>query len=88
MGVPGSSAAIDGTALTAHLEDIVDSDDDVVKVWTTAKTDFSKLPYVLLSLFLFYFYHVRLTSSYLSFTILILRAALTSALEPIHHATR
>jgi len=44
VGVPGSSPAIDGTALTAHLEDIVDSDDDVVKVWTTAKTDFSKLP--------------------------------------------
>jgi len=44
VGLPGSSAAIDGTALTSHLEDIVDSDDDVVQVWTTANTVFSKLP--------------------------------------------
>ncbi|RFU24208.1 hypothetical protein B7463_g12129, partial [Scytalidium lignicola] len=44
VGVPGSGAAIDGAALTTHLEDIVDSDIDTVKVWSTTNTVFSKLP--------------------------------------------
>jgi len=43
VGGPGSSPEIDGRALTTHLEDIVDSDDDTVKVWNTANTVFSKL---------------------------------------------
>jgi hypothetical protein len=46
VGGPGSSPEIDGRALTTHLEDIVDSDDDTVKVWNTANTVFSKLSYV------------------------------------------
>ncbi|KAF4622676.1 hypothetical protein G7Y89_g14353 [Cudoniella acicularis] len=37
-------AAIDGAALTTHLEDIVDSDIDTVKVWNTSNTQFSLLP--------------------------------------------
>lgn len=44
VGVPGTGAAIDGAALTTHLEDIVDSDIDTVKVWSTTNTVFSKLP--------------------------------------------
>ncbi|EPE25981.1 Mog1p/PsbP-like protein [Glarea lozoyensis ATCC 20868] len=44
VGQPGSGPAIDGAALTTHLEDIVDSDDDTVKVWNTSNTQFSKLP--------------------------------------------
>jgi len=44
VGLPGSSPAIDGAALTTHLEDIVDSDTDTVKVWSTSNTQFSKLP--------------------------------------------
>jgi len=46
VGQPGSGPAIDGAALTTHLEDIVDSDTDTVKVWSTSRTKFSKLPYV------------------------------------------
>jgi hypothetical protein len=46
VGLPGSGPAVDGAALTTHLEDIVDSDDDTVKVWNTSNTQFSKLPYV------------------------------------------
>ncbi|KAG9229847.1 hypothetical protein BJ875DRAFT_507684 [Amylocarpus encephaloides] len=44
VGPAGSGPAIDGAALTAHLEDIVDSDIDTVKVWNTSNTQFSKLP--------------------------------------------
>jgi hypothetical protein len=47
VGQPGTGPAIDGAALTTHLEDIVDSDTDIVKVWSTSNTIFSKLPYVL-----------------------------------------
>ncbi|TVY46642.1 putative ran guanine nucleotide release factor [Lachnellula occidentalis] len=46
VGAPGSGPAVDGAALTTHLEDIVDSDDDTVKVWNTSNTQFSKLPFV------------------------------------------
>lgn len=44
VGLPGSGAATDGAAMTTHLEDIVDSDIDTVKVWSTSDTRFSKLP--------------------------------------------
>lgn len=44
VGGPGSGPAVDGAALTTHLEDIVDSDTDTVKVWNTSNTQFSKLP--------------------------------------------
>jgi len=44
VGAPGSGPAVDGAALTTHLEDIVDSDVDTVKVWNTSNTQFSKLP--------------------------------------------
>merc|ERR1712098_221626 len=44
VGLPGTGPAVDGAALTTHLEDIVDSDDDTVKVWNTSNTQFSKLP--------------------------------------------
>lgn len=44
VGVAGRGPAIDGAALTTHLEDIVDSDTDTVKVWNTSNTKFSKLP--------------------------------------------
>jgi len=45
VGLPGTGPAVDGAALTTHLEDIVASDDDTVKVWNTSNTQFSKLPY-------------------------------------------
>jgi len=44
VGLSGSGPAVDGAALTTHLEDIVDSDTDTVKVWNTSNTQFSKLP--------------------------------------------
>jgi Ran-interacting Mog1 protein len=44
VGLPGTGPAVDGAALTTHLEDIVASDIDTVKVWKTANTQFSKLP--------------------------------------------
>ncbi|KAL3426156.1 ran-interacting mog1 protein [Phlyctema vagabunda] len=44
VGTSGTGAAIDGAAMTTHLEDIVDSDIDTVKVWSTSNTQFSKLP--------------------------------------------
>lgn len=47
VGLPGSGPATDGAALTTHLEDLVDSDHDTVKVWSTSSTAYSKLPYVL-----------------------------------------
>jgi hypothetical protein len=49
VGLSGSGPAVDGAALTTHLEDIVDSDIDTVKVWNTSNTQFSKLPFVPLS---------------------------------------
>ena len=45
VGLPGSGPAVDGAALTTHLEDIVASDIDTVQVWNTSNTQFSKLPY-------------------------------------------
>jgi hypothetical protein len=50
VGLPGTGPAVDGAALTTHLEDIVASDIDTVKVWNTSNTQFSKLPYVFLPL--------------------------------------
>ncbi|KAB8293241.1 hypothetical protein EYC80_007574 [Monilinia laxa] len=44
VGTAGSSPATDGAAMTTHLEDIVDSDLDTVKVWSITDTKFSKLP--------------------------------------------
>jgi len=44
VGLAGSGPATDGAAMTTHLEDIVDSDTDTVKVWSTSNTQFSKLP--------------------------------------------
>lgn len=44
VGLPGTGPATDGAALTTHLEDLVDSDHDTVKVWSTSNTAFSKLP--------------------------------------------
>lgn len=53
VGGPGSSDEIDGRALTTHLEELVGTDADTdadtvptVKVWNSAKTEFSKLEYV------------------------------------------
>jgi len=44
VGEPGTGPQVDGAALTTHLEDIIDSDVDTVKVWNTSTTLFSKLP--------------------------------------------
>jgi hypothetical protein len=44
VGPPGSTDATDGAALTIHLDEIVDSDTDTLKVWSTTRTQFSKLP--------------------------------------------
>jgi len=44
VGLPGKGPAIDGAAMTTHLEDIVDSETDTVKVWTSSDTVFSRLP--------------------------------------------
>jgi hypothetical protein len=44
VGPPGSTDATDGAALTIHLEEIVDSDTDTLKVWSTTPTQFSRLP--------------------------------------------
>ncbi|PMD20495.1 putative ran guanine nucleotide release factor [Hyaloscypha hepaticicola] len=49
VGLPGSGPAVDGAALTTHLEDIVASDIDTVQVWNTSNTQFSKLPYAFFS---------------------------------------
>lgn len=46
VGPPGSSPEIDGRALTTHLEELVGSDVDTVKVWNSSQTEFSKLEYV------------------------------------------
>lgn len=44
VGKPGSGDVTDGEALTTHLEEIVNSDSDTLKVWSTTRTRFSKLP--------------------------------------------
>ncbi|KAI0474235.1 Mog1p/PsbP-like protein [Xylaria cf. heliscus] len=43
VGSEGSSAEIDGRALTTHLEEVVGEDVDRLKVWNTTPTQFSKL---------------------------------------------
>ncbi|KAM0474637.1 hypothetical protein ACHAPX_007581 [Trichoderma viride] len=43
VGGPGSSPEIDGRAMTTHLEDMVGSEIDTVKIWNTAETEFSKM---------------------------------------------
>ncbi|KAI1165305.1 Mog1p/PsbP-like protein [Nemania serpens] len=43
VGGDGSSAEIDGRALTTHLEGIIGEDVDRLKVWNTTPTQFSKL---------------------------------------------
>ncbi|POS69890.1 ran-interacting Mog1 protein, partial [Diaporthe helianthi] len=48
VGGSGSSPEIDGKALTIHLEELVGTDVDTVKVWNSTETSFSKLEYVLL----------------------------------------
>lgn len=48
VGGPGSSPEIDGKALTTHLEELVGTDVDTVKVWNSTETSFSKLEYVCL----------------------------------------
>lgn len=47
VGGPGSSDEIDGRALTIHLEELVGTDADTVKVWNSTETQFSKLEYAL-----------------------------------------
>lgn len=46
VGTAGSSDEIDGRALTIHLEELVGTDADTVKVWNSTETQFSKLEYV------------------------------------------
>lgn len=46
VGEPGHGPEIDGRAMTTHLEDMVGSDIDTVKIWNTAETEFSRLEYV------------------------------------------
>ena len=46
VGAPGTGPEIDGRAMTTHLEDMVGSDIDTVKIWNTAETEFSRLEYV------------------------------------------
>lgn len=43
VGKPGSGPETDGEAMTIHLEDIVGSDIETVKVWNTTETQFSRL---------------------------------------------
>ncbi|VUC34570.1 unnamed protein product [Clonostachys rosea] len=43
VGEPGSGPEIDGRAMTAHLEDLVGSDKDTLKIWNTAETEFTRL---------------------------------------------
>jgi hypothetical protein len=43
VGPAGSTDATDGAALTIHLQDIVDSDSDTLRVWSTTRTQFSNL---------------------------------------------
>lgn len=46
VGESGSGPEIDGRAITTHLEDLVGSDIDSVKIWNTAETEFTRLEYV------------------------------------------
>lgn len=46
VGGPGDGPKIDGHAITTHLEDMVGSDIDTVKIWNTAETEFNRLEYV------------------------------------------
>jgi hypothetical protein len=46
VGGSGSGPEVDGRAMTTHLEDMVGSDIDTVKIWNTAETEFSNLEYV------------------------------------------
>lgn len=43
VGPSGSGPKIDGQAMTDHLEDMVGSDINTVKIWNTAETEFSRL---------------------------------------------
>ncbi|TWU78061.1 multicopy suppressor of ts gsp1 [Metarhizium rileyi] len=43
VGEPGHGAEIDGRAMTIHLEDMVGSDIETVKIWNTAETEFTRL---------------------------------------------
>jgi hypothetical protein len=43
VGPAGTGPEIDGRALTTHLEEVVGSDVDTVKVWNTTETEFSNL---------------------------------------------
>ncbi|KAI1371908.1 Mog1p/PsbP-like protein [Hypoxylon crocopeplum] len=43
VGGPGSSAEIDGRALTTHLQELVGDDIEGVKVWNTTPTLFTRL---------------------------------------------
>lgn len=47
VGGSGSGPEVDGRAMTTHLEDMVGSDIDTVKIWNTAETEFSNLEYVI-----------------------------------------
>ncbi|OAA81914.1 Mog1/PsbP/DUF1795, alpha/beta/alpha sandwich [Akanthomyces lecanii RCEF 1005] len=43
VGGSGRGPEIDGRAITTHLEELVGSDIDSVKIWNTAETEFSRL---------------------------------------------
>ncbi|PHH71669.1 hypothetical protein CDD82_6384 [Ophiocordyceps australis] len=43
VGGPGSGPEIDGRAMTTHLEDMMGSDINSVRIWNTAETDFTRL---------------------------------------------
>lgn len=43
VGSSGTGPEIDGRAMTTHLEDMVGSDIDTVKIWNTAETEFTRL---------------------------------------------
>lgn len=45
VGPSGTTAEIDGGALSTHLEELVGDDVDTVRVWNTTDTVFSELPY-------------------------------------------
>lgn len=49
VGEAGHGPEIDGRAMTIHLEDMVGSDIDTVKIWNTAETEFTRLEYVVQS---------------------------------------
>ncbi|EQK97850.1 Ran-interacting protein Mog1 [Ophiocordyceps sinensis CO18] len=45
VGGPGSGPEIDGRAMTTHLEDMVGTDIDTVRIWNTAETEFTRLEF-------------------------------------------